>query len=232
MADVQLTWLGHGSFRFDTPGGKRVYIDPWLVHNPACPESEKVPERIDIIALTHGHADHASEASSLWKQHGQPPVVCQNEVAQWLATQGIEYNMATSGNKGGTLEVDGIKFTFTDARHSSSTPEGRDLGEPCGFVIEVENGSKLYFAGDTCVFGDMQLIARLYAPDVAILPIGDHFTMDPRQAALALELLGVKRCVPGHYGTFPLLKGRPEQLAALAKGCEIIAPEPGGTVTL
>jgi L-ascorbate metabolism protein UlaG (beta-lactamase superfamily) len=232
MADVQLTWIGHGSFRFDTPGGKRVYLDPWLRGNPACPESEKQPERIDVIALTHGHVDHASEAAELYKAYGNPPVVCQNEVAQWLATDGVPYNILTSGNKGGTLEVEGLKFTFTDARHSSSTPEGRDLGEPCGFVVEVENGTKLYFAGDTCVFGDMALIARLYEPDVAILPIGDHFTMDPRQAALALELLGTRRCVPGHYGTFPILKGRPEQLAALAPDVEIIAPQPGETVGL
>lgn len=232
MAGIPLTWIGHGSFRFDTPGGKRVYVDPWLQNNPACPDAEKQPERIDLIALTHGHFDHASEAADLYKAYGNPPIVAQNEVAQWLASLGVEYNIATSGNKGGTIEVDGIRFTLVDARHSSSTPEGRDLGEPCGFVIEVENGTKLYFAGDTCVFGDMQLIARLYEPDVAILPIGDHFTMDPRQAALALELLGVKRCVPGHYGTFPLLRGRPEQLAELAPQCEIIAPEPGGTVEL
>ena len=109
-----------------------------------------------------------------------------------------------------------MKVTFTDANHSSSTfedGEPRYLGEPCGFVVEVENGTKLYFAGDTNVFMSMQLIGRIYEPDVAILPIGDHFTMGPREAAVALELLGVQRCVPCHYGTFPLLTGTPERAA-------------------
>jgi L-ascorbate metabolism protein UlaG (beta-lactamase superfamily) len=229
VGEVELTWLGHGSFRFDSPGGKRVYVDPWLSENPSCPETEKVPERMDVIMLTHGHPDHASETPRLWAEHGKPPVVCQNEVALWLATQDVDYNMATSGNKGGTIETDGIRFTLVDAKHSSSSADGRYLGEPCGIVVEVENGTKLYFAGDTCVFGDMALIGRIYAPDVAILPIGDHFTMGPVEAAVALELLGTKRCVPGHYGTFPLLTGTPADLADLARDVEVIALEPGET---
>jgi L-ascorbate metabolism protein UlaG (beta-lactamase superfamily) len=117
-------------------------------------------------------------------------------------------------------------------QHSSSTNDGTYAGEPCGLVVEVEDGFKLYFAGDTNVFGDMALIARIYAPDVAVLPIGDHYTMGPREAAVALELLGVKRCVPCHYGTFPLLTGTPEKLRELAPDVEIIAPEPGGSVEL
>ena len=129
-----------------------------------------------------------------------------------------------------------MKVTLVDARHSSSIFHDGGivaLGEAAGLVIEVENGTKLYFAGDTCVFGDMQLIARLYAPDVAILPIGGHFTMDPREAAVALEFLGVDRCIPCHYGTFPLLAGTPEELRErLTTDCEILAPEPGGTVTV
>ncbi len=232
MADTELTWLGHGSFRFDSPGGKRVYVDPWLSDNPSCPETEKSLHRVDLIALTHGHPDHASEASRLWMEHGKPPIVCQNEVALWLATQGVEYNMATSGNKGGTIEAEGLRFTLVDAKHSSSSADGQYLGEACGIVVEVENGTKLYFAGDTCVFGDMALIGRIYAPDVAILPIGDHFTMGPREAAVALELLGTKRCIPGHHGTFPLLSGTPAQLAKLAKDVEVIALKPGETISL
>ncbi len=132
-------------------------------------------------------------------------------------------------NKGGTRDVDGVKFTMTDARHSAGGPNGEYLGEPAGFVVEVENGTKLYFAGDTAVFGDMQLIGRLYEPDVAILPIGDHFTMGPKEAAAALELLGVARCIPCHYGTFPLLTGTPEELAKLTD-VELLVMEPGQTL--
>ena len=135
-------------------------------------------------------------------------------------------------NKGGTVEAAGLKFTLTNAFHSSSSDAGDYLGEACGIVVEAENGTKLYFAGDTCVFGDMQLIGRIYGPDVAILPIGDHFTMGPREAAVALELLGVRRCVPAHYGTFPALTGTPDELRQLAPDVEITAPQPGETVTL
>ena len=228
MPDVQLTWLGHATFRFDTPGGKRVYVDPWL-GKPKCPDSEKEPERIDLIAITHGHSDHVGSTVDLAKKH-DCDVVALLELRDWLSGQGVPENVAHSPNKGGTVDADGIKITLTDARHSSSGDDGGYLGEAAGLVIEVENGTKLYFAGDTCVFGDMQLIARIYEPDVAILPIGDHFTMGPREAAVALELLGVKRCVPCHYGTFPLLHGTPGELRELAPGVEILEPAPGETV--
>jgi L-ascorbate metabolism protein UlaG (beta-lactamase superfamily) len=135
-------------------------------------------------------------------------------------------------NKGGTVEAEGIKFTLTNAFHSSASDDGEYLGEPAGVVIELENGTKVYFAGDTCVFGDMQLIGRLYSPDVAVLPIGGHFTMDPREAAVALELLGTKRCVPCHYGTFPLLAGTPDELRTLASGVEVLELQPGETTTV
>ena len=135
-------------------------------------------------------------------------------------------------NKGGTVEAEGIKFTLTNAFHSSSSSEGEYLGEPTGIVIELENGTKVYFAGDTCVFGDMQLIGRIYSPDVAVLPIGGHFTMDPREAGVACELLGAKRVVPCHYGTFPLLAGTPDELKQNAPGVQVEAVDPGGSVTL
>jgi L-ascorbate metabolism protein UlaG (beta-lactamase superfamily) len=228
MPDVALTWLGHAAFRFDTPGGKRVYIDPFLA-NPKCPDNEREPERVDLIAITHGHSDHVGSTLELAEKH-RCAVVAMIEIRDWLSGQGLPENVEHSPNKGGTVDVDGIKITLTDAKHSSSADDLTYLGEATGLVIEVENGTKLYFAGDTCVFGDMQLISRIYEPDVAILPIGGHFTMDPREAAVALELLGVKRCVPCHYGTFPLLRGTPEELRGLAPGVEILAPEPGETV--
>jgi len=231
MADTQVTWLGHGSFRMDSPGGKRIYVDPWL-GNPKCPESEKQPERVDLILLTHGHDDHVGETVELVQQF-ECPVVALLELRGWLSTKGVPENVAHAPNKGGTVDVDGVKITLTNAYHSSSSFDNGTflyLGEAAGLVVEVENGTKLYFAGDTCVFGDMQLIGRIYEPDVVVLPIGDHYTMGPKEASVALELLGAKRCIPCHYGTFPLLHGTPDQLRALAPNVDVIAQEPGETV--
>ncbi len=230
MASAALTWLGHGGFRLDSPGGKRIYVDPWL-DNPKCPESEKEPERVDLIALTHGHGDHVGETVELWKRFSCP-VVAQVELAAWLSRNGVGEDDLIAFNKGGTVEQAGVRITMTDAKHSSSCEDGTYSGEAAGLVIEADGGKSVYFAGDTCVFGDMQLIGRIYEPDLAVLPIGGHYTMDPREAAVALELLGVKRCIPCHYGTFELLAGTPDELRQLAPGVEVIAPEPGETVTV
>jgi L-ascorbate metabolism protein UlaG (beta-lactamase superfamily) len=227
----ELTWLGHASFRIDTPGGKRVYVDPWLVENPSCPETEKTPVRVDLIAVTHGHSDHLGDSVALGIRFGCP-VVAPLEVHTWLARQGLEQDYYTSGNIGGTLEAAGVKVTFTAATHSSNTDDLEYLGAAAGLVIELEDGFKVYFAGDTGVFADMQLIGRLYAPDVAVLPIGDRYTMGPREAALALELLGTKRCVPCHWGTYDLLTGTPSDLRALVTGVDIVDIKPGGTTAL
>ena len=242
VADVQLTWLGHAAFRFDTPGGKRVYVDPWL-ENPKCPEGEREPARVDLIALTHGHDDHVGETAELGRRFGCP-VIAHTELRGWLSTQGLSEDMSEAPNKGGTVERHGIRISVTDAKHSSSAFANGSfvyLGEPAGLVFELENGTTLYFSGDTCVFGDMhdtcvfgdmQLIGRMYQPHVAILPIGGHFTMDPRGAAVALELLAVDRCVPSHYGTFPLLVGTPDELREHAPAVQVLAPEPGETITI
>jgi L-ascorbate metabolism protein UlaG (beta-lactamase superfamily) len=230
MPGTQLTWLGHAAFRVDSPGGKRIYIDPWLT-NPLCPESEREPERVDLIALTHGHADHVGETVELWKKF-KPPVVALLELRGWLAAQGVDPSMEHGPNKGGTVSIDGVSMTFTDANHSSSADDGTYLGEPAGIVLRLEDGFAIYFAGDTNVFGDMQLISRLYEPDVAVLPIGDHYTMGPKEAAVALELLGVKRCVPCHFGTFPPLVGTPRELKQLAPGVDVAEIDPGESVSL
>ena len=230
MPGVQLTWLGHAAFRFDTPSGKRVYVDPFLAGNPKCPENEQQPDRVDLILLTHGHGDHVGDTVELVKKHGAR-VIAPVELRDSLELRhGVEGGSGNDPNKGGTVDADGLKVTLTDANHSSSDDEMNYTGEPVGLVVDVEGAVTLYFAGDTNVFGDMQLIGRLYEPDVAILPIGDHYTMGPREAAVALELLGVRRCVPCHYGTFPLLRGTPEELRELAPDVEILAPEPGQTV--
>jgi len=228
---TELTWLGHAAFRVDTPGGKRVYVDPFLTGNPRCPESERAPESCDLIVLTHGHGDHVGDTVAI-HQRFECPVVAQVELRGWLTAHGVaDDGGANSINKGGTCSVAGVKLTLTTANHSSSTPDGSYGGEPCGFVLEIEDGFKFYFAGDTNVFGDMSLIGRIYAPDVAVLPIGDHYTMGPREASVAVELLGVTRVVPSHYGTFGLLTGTPESLRELVPtGVEILAPEPGETI--
>jgi L-ascorbate metabolism protein UlaG (beta-lactamase superfamily) len=231
---TELTWLGHAAFRIDSPGGKRIYVDPFLTGNPRCPESEAEPERCDLIALTHGHDDHLGDTVALARGF-ECPVVAQVELRGWLSTQGLSEDATEAMNKGGTAEHAGIKLTMTHANHSSSVfADGRFqyTGESCGFVIEVEDGFKIYVSGDTNVFGDLSLIGRIYEPDLAILPIGDRFTMGPREAAVALELLGVIRCVPCHYGTFPLLTGTPDALRDLAPpGVEILSPEPGESLT-
>jgi L-ascorbate metabolism protein UlaG (beta-lactamase superfamily) len=231
---TELTWLGHSAFRLETPGGKRAYIDPFLNGNPRCPETEVEPERCDLIALSHGHEDHLGDTVAL-AQRFDCPVVAQVELRGWLSTQGLSEDMTQAVNKGGTSEHVGVKLTLTHANHSSSVFRGGQFlytGESCGFVLELEDGFKIYYSGDTNVFGDMSLIGRIYSPDVAILPIGDHFTMGPREAAVALELLGVIRCVPCHYGTFPILTGTPDGLRELAPpSVEILSPEPGETLT-
>jgi L-ascorbate metabolism protein UlaG (beta-lactamase superfamily) len=230
MADGTLTWLGHASFRIDTPGGKRIYVDPWL-DGPTCPAAEKNVERIDVLALTHGHSDHAGNAVDLAKKF-EPEVVALVELKAWLGQQGAPVGELPGINKGGTQEAAGCKFTLVNAFHSGSAPDGSYAGEPAGIVVELEDRKKVYFAGDTCVFGDMQLIGRIYAPDVAVLPIGGWFTMDPREAAVALELLGNPRCVPCHYGTFPLLAGTPDELRQLAPSARVESVEIGGSVTV
>jgi L-ascorbate metabolism protein UlaG (beta-lactamase superfamily) len=224
---ASLTWLGHGSFRLDTDAGKRIYVDPWL-SGPTCPDSEKDPERADAIYVTHGHGDHVADVIGLHAKL-RCKVLGMVELVEALGGVGDD---AIPFNKGGTVTVDGVRFTMTHAIHSSSNDAagGAYAGEPTGVVIR-EGALSIYFAGDTCVFGDMQLIARLYKPTVAVLPIGDHFTMDPEQAALALELLGNPRCVPGHWGTFPLLTGTPEALAALTTA-QVERIQPGNTVEL
>jgi L-ascorbate metabolism protein UlaG (beta-lactamase superfamily) len=224
---ASLTWLGHGSFRLDTDGGKRIYVDPW-VSGPTCPPGEKEPERADAIYVTHGHGDHVGDVIDLQKKLGCK-VLAMVELAGWLSQNGVGDDVI-GFNKGGTVELDGVRFTMTTAFHSSSAPDGTYSGEPTGVVIR-EGGLSIYFAGDTCVFGDMQLIARLYAPQVAVLPIGDHYTMGPEEAALALELLGNPRCVPAHWGTFPLLTGTPDALAALTKA-QVHRIQPGDTLPL
>ena len=229
---ASLTWLGHAAFLLESDEGKRIYVDPFLTGNPKAPAGANRPERVDVIVLTHGHGDHVGDTVALSQAFPEAAIVAIVELKAWLGGKGANIGELPGPNKGGTQEIDGIHFTLVNAFHSSSSDEGAYLGEPCGVVIRLENGRAVYFAGDTCAFGDMALIRQLHAPEYAVLPIGDYFTMGPREAAVALELLGNPECIPCHYGTFPLLHGTPDQLAAEAPNATVHRLDPGGTLLL
>jgi len=230
LKGVKLTWLGHATFRIETPGGKTVIIDPWVMNNPMCPDSEKRVQKVDILLCTHGHADHIGDAVEIVKEHN-PVVVGIPELARWLAKKGAK--QIAEMNKGGTQIVGDMKVTMVHADHSCGIQDGNEIiygGEACGYVVEFSNGLKIYHAGDTNVFGDMAIIHELYEPEIAMIPIGDHYTMGPREAAYAAKLLKPKAIIPMHFGTFPVLQGRPEQLRQLAPKVELIEMKPGVTV--
>ena len=234
MRGNRLTWLGHATFQVTTPSGKAIMFDPWLTGNPSCPDALKKPSALDIMLLSHGHSDHIGDAVALGKRF-QPDIVAMPEMGGWLATKGVG---KTHGmNKGGSQTIGEIEVTMVHAFHSSGIEDDGKIvyaGEAAGFVVKFPGGLTVYHAGDTAVFGDMKIIGELYAPELALLPIGDLYTMGPREAALAIRLLNVKHVVPMHYGTFPALTGRPERLRELTQdiaGLEIHALRPGESLT-
>ncbi len=229
---VKITWLGHSTFEVRLPGGAVILIDPWL-ENPKYPKGHAI-DRVDLLLITHGHFDHIAQAVEVAGKH-KPQVVAMFEVATWLGSKGVEN--VTGMNKGGSVELAGCRVSMTHAQHSSMIQDGDKViygGEPAGFVVRVPDGRAFYHAGDTNLFSDMQLIQRLWKPELAMLPIGDLYTMDPEQAAIACEFLGVAQVMPAHYGTFPPLTGTPETLrehiAKLGLETEVVAPAPGETV--
>lgn len=228
---LSITWLGHATFLLKSPGGKTILFDPWVTGNPKAPESAKKLGALDLILITHGHSDHTGDAVSIGRSSGAQ-VVTVDELATWLKKKGLQNVVGM--NVGGTLQALGLAITMVPAVHSSSVVEDGQilyLGNPAGFVVKFEDGLTIYFAGDTAVFGDMRLIAEMYAPAIAFLPIGGHYTMGPEQAAKACELLGVKQVVPMHYGTFPALAGTPAELRALVepRGVQVLELIPGET---
>jgi L-ascorbate metabolism protein UlaG (beta-lactamase superfamily) len=229
----KLTWLGHSTFRITTPSGKVIVIDPWVQSNPMCPEPLKKFDRLDTLLITHGHFDHIADAVDLGKEF-KPQIVAIYETCVWLESKGVQNTSAM--NKGGTQTAGELEVTMVNALHSCGIQDGDHIiygGEACGYIIRLPGGLTVYHSGDTAVFGDMKIIGELYSPDLALLPIGDHYTMGPREAALAIRLLGVRHVVPMHFGTFPPLAGRPERLRELTQdisGLEIHALKPGESI--
>ena len=235
---VGITWLGHATFLLTGPAGNTVLIDPFVMSNPSCPEALKAFERLDIVAITHGHFDHAGDVLQVCAENRPSAVVAIIELAAWLRDREVAADMVVEMNIGGNVLVDGVSITMVHATHSAGINDGDAMlygGVAAGLIIKFDDGTSVYHAGDTDVFGDMALIAELYAPDIALLPIGDNYTMGPRAAALACELLRVKRVIPMHYGTWPVLKGTAKDFRQECErrglNIEVIEIEPGQTVT-
>jgi len=234
-ARPKFTFLGHAAVRFDLPDGIVGLIDPWFTGNPSAPEDLEF-ERLDLILVSHAHGDHMTDVEPLAKKHGAV-VVAAFDLTQWLEGRGVP---KTSGmNLGGTQQLGGLDITMVRADHSSGflDENGQSVygGLACGYVVKCPGGYTFYHAGDTALFSDMSLIGDLWRPELAFLPIGDHFTMDPEQAARACRLLQVRRVVPIHWGTFPVLRGQPvdleRSLADHGAATEVVTLKPGESWT-
>ena len=223
LKGTRVTWLGHATVLVQLPSGLNILIDPFIEHNPKYPKGFVLPEKIDFILLTHGHMDHTADTIPVAQKYGAT-VLAMVELADYMSSKGAAKVIGM--NLGGTAQLSGVAVTMVEAKHSSSLEEGGTsiyLGVAAGLVLTIENGPVLYHAGDTAVFRDMELIRELYAPDVAMLPIGGHYTMGPREAAVAIRYLTPKLVLPLHWGTFPVLTGTPEQLAQLVYEPETVA---------
>lgn len=225
---TRITWLGHATVLVQTAQGTNILIDPFIAGNPKYPRDFALPSKIDYILLTHGHGDHMSDVVPVAGKHGST-VVAVYELADYVKSKGVERTIGM--NLGGTVQLDGVAATMVDAKHSAGAQDEKGthyVGVAAGFVLTVPDGPTLYHSGDTAVFGDMKLIRELYRPKVVMLPIGGHFTMGPREAALAVKLLEPEVVLPLHFGTFPVLTGTPEDLANLVGSIvKVVSWSPG-----
>lgn len=234
MKFEKLTFCGHSAVIIQG-GAQSVAIDPWLEGNPSCPESLKNPESLDLIILTHGHSDHAGDAQRLMRQTSAK-LIATWELASTIVAEGVPDSRVIAMNKGGTVESNGLYITLTHAMHSSSYDSATGpvySGEPCGVVLR-DGTTTIYHAGDTALFSDISLIRDAYAPNLALLPIGDRFTMGPKEAAIAAKLTGARHAIPIHYETFPLLTGTAAEFEKECNKFEVTvhALKPGGTLGL
>jgi L-ascorbate metabolism protein UlaG (beta-lactamase superfamily) len=231
----KILYYGHSTFTLTTPSGQVAMIDPFVMSNPRCPDPLKKVNRLDNIFITHGHADHIADLLPLAKQH-KPKIVSTFETYLWIESKATGAQNLPA-NKGGSQKVGEFDITLTHAFHSNSIDDNGVRiygGEAGGFIVKLPGGFTIYHAGDTNVFSDMKLISEMYKPDLACLPIGDVFTMGPREAAVAIRLLGVKHVIPMHYATFPMFTGTPETLREETKdisGLQIHALKPGETLS-
>jgi L-ascorbate metabolism protein UlaG (beta-lactamase superfamily) len=228
LKETRITWLGHATVLVQSAKGTNILIDPFIQNNPKYPKNYSLPARIDYILLTHGHGDHISDVVPVAARHDST-VVAIYELADYVTTKGVANTIGM--NLGGTVQLNDVAVTMVEAKHSAGAQDDKGThytGVAAGYVLTVAGGPVLYHAGDTAVFGDMKLIQELYRPEVAMLPIGGHYTMGPREAALAVRLLAPKMVLPLHFGTFPPLTGTPDQLAALVDAdVEVVRWTPG-----
>lgn len=235
LKGTSIVWLGHAMVLVTTPKGTTILIDPFIEHNSKFPKGYKLPEKIDLLLLTHGHMDHIADALPVYQKHS-PLVFGMFELISWFHSKGMDSNRAIGMNIGGSHTHADVTFTLTEARHSSGITDGDKTvygGNPAGFVIAIDNGPVLYHSGDTGVFSDMQLIRDFHHPEFAMLPIGDHYTMGPKAGALAAKYLGVKAVLPVHWGTFPALTGTPDALEKElgGTGIKVIKTNPGQPIS-
>ncbi|MDZ7657920.1 metal-dependent hydrolase [Fodinibius sp.] len=226
---VQAQWLGHSAFKFVSPQGTNILVDPFLSGNPSTPDEYKQQDEIDYILLTHGHEDHVGDTLDIAEATGCK-VVSQVELSRLLVSKhGLDEEQAIEFNKGGTVAFDDFSVTMVDANHSSSF-QGDYAGESAGLVISFYDDITFYDLGDTNIFYELELYGELYEPDIVAVPMGDHYTMGPGEAAMACDLLQADYAVPIHYGTFPPLTGDPEDFKKYTEkstDTEVWIPEAG-----